>query len=153
MEYPSTDIEKELNSLIGNKPDIAFIRKKKYKVKWLHPVTTRFITDLSLKDGNDDTLSYKVCAAIILNGFFRLKLFHWILWRWFFYIRQYDESDLTDIIALGKKKIPLSEYYTNIILATDMKDTAMMMKKGEVYSFRQGQSTAQAGNSQKTTAG
>lgn len=144
--------EKELNSIIENLPDKVKVGKKTYKVRWLHPITTRKITKILLEDGNDHNASHKVAAAIILNGLWRL-MFHPILWRWFYYVKQYTEDDLTEVIALGKKKIPFQQYYVNTILMTGMKDTMMMMKKDEVFSIRQEQSTAQAGTSPKTTTG
>ncbi len=153
IKQPDIEAQKELNSIIENIPDIVYIRDKKYKIKWLHKGTIRKITNIALKEDNDDKASYQVAACIILNGFLKLKLIYPFLWRWFYYVKQYTEADLTQVLAVGKKKIPLQAYFVNTILMTDMRDTMMMMTKKEVYTIRQEQSTAQAGSSPKTTAG
>ncbi len=153
IKQPNIDTQKELNSIIENLPDIARIGKKIYKIKWLHNGTVRKINQIILKDGNDAKASYQTAACIILNGFIKIKLFYPILWRWLYYVKQYTETDLTEIIAIGKKKIPLQSYYVNTTLMTDMTDMSMTMTKKEVSSFRQGLITEQLGTSQKNTVG
>jgi hypothetical protein len=150
---PSIESQNELNSIIENLPDFVKIRKKIYKIKWLHPITIRKINQIILKEGNDDRASHQTAACIILNNFFKLKFIYPFLWRWFYYVKQYTEADLTEVIAVGKKKIPLQSYYVNTILMTDMKDTTMAMTKKEASSIRQGHVTVQSGTSQKNTAG
>ncbi len=150
---PNIDAQNELNSIIENLPDFVRVRKKTYKIKWLHPVTIRKINQIILKEGNDNRTSHQAASCIILNNFFKLKFIYPFLWRWFYYIKQYTEADLTEVIAVGKKKIPLQSYYVNTILMTDMKDTTMAMTKKEAYSIRQEHVTAQSGSSQKSTAG
>ena len=150
---PSIEAQNELNSILENLPDYVNIRKKTYKIKWLHPITIRKINKIVLKEGNDDKASHQTAACIILNSLFKLKFAYPILWRWFYYVKQYTEADLTEVIAVGKKKIPLQSYYVNTILMTGMMDTAMTMTKKEVSSIRQEQGMAQRGTSQKNTAG
>ena len=150
---PDTEAQKELNSILENLPDFVKIRNKVYKIKWLHPITIRKINKIVLKEGNDDRASHQTAACIILNSFFKLKFIYPILWRWFYYVKQYTEADLTEVIAVGKKKIPLQSYYVNTILMTDMMDTTMTMTKKEVSSIRQGQGMVQRGSSQKSTVG
>ena len=104
IKQPDIEAQKELNSIIENIPDIVYIRDKKYKIKWLHKGTVRKITNIVLKEGNDDKASYQVAACIILNGFLKLKLIYPFLWRWFYYVKQYTEADLTQVLAIGKKK-------------------------------------------------
>lgn len=153
MQQPDIEAQKELNSIIENLPDYVRIGKKRYRVKWLHPVTVRKINQIVLEDGNDHNASHKTAACIALNNVFKLKLLYPLLWRWFYYIKQYTEDDFTEILALGKKKIPLQAYYANTILMTDMKDTMMAMTKEEASSFRQELITAQHGSSRKNTDG
>jgi hypothetical protein len=106
------------------------------------------------KDGNDDIKqSCHVCSLNGVNGYWAIKIRYWFLWRWFYYVKQYGEEELTDLLALGKKKVPLDEYFTNTILLTALKDTSMMMKKTEVATILQEQNTEQPLKSQKNTAG
>ncbi len=145
VKQPSKEAQDELNSIIENLPDYAKIRNKTYKIKWLHAGTVRKINQIILKEGNDAVANYQTAACIILNGFLKIKLIYPFLWRWFYYVKQYSEADLTEVLAIGKKKIPLQSYFVNTILMTDMRDTMMMMNKKEVYSIRQGQDTVQRG--------
>ena len=84
-----------------------------------------------------------ILALMVLDGFWAIKLRYWMLWRWFYYIKQYGEEELTDLLNLGKKKVPLGEYYTNTMLLTALKDTSMMMKKTEVVTSLAARNTEQ----------
>ena len=110
---PNIESQNELNSIIENLPDFVKIRKKIYKIKWLHPITIRKINQIILKEGNDDRASHQTAACIILNNFFKLKFIYPFLWRWFYYVKQYTEADLTEVIAVGKNSasIVLREYH------------------------------------------
>lgn len=52
---------------------------------------------------SDAKLSCKAAAIYTLNGLFKLHLCYWFRWRWFYYIRQYDDIQLQPILAEGKK--------------------------------------------------
>ena len=103
VKQPSKEAQDELNSIIENLPDYAKIRNKTYKIKWLHAGTVRKINQIILKEGNDAVANYQTAACIILNGFLKIKLFYPFLWRWFYYVKQYSEADLTEVLAVGKK--------------------------------------------------
>lgn len=143
IQQPNIDEEHNLNSVTDNKADVAIVRNSKYKVKWLYGLTRHRISNIVLEDGNDYTQSCKCAALIVLNGFWKIKLFYWIKWRWFYYIKQYNEHDLTDLFALAKKKVPVDDYFANTILLIGLKDTNMMMKKTEVATILAGQNTEQ----------
>jgi len=145
VKQPNKEVQDELNSIIENLPDYAKIRNKIYKIRWLHAGTVRKINQIILKEGNDSIANYQVAACIILNSFLKIKFIYPFLWRWFYYVKQYSEADLTEVLAIGKKKIPLQSYFVNTILMTDMRDTMMMMTKKEVYSIRQEQNMEQRG--------
>ena len=145
VEQPNIDSQRELNSIIENIPTPAKIRGKMYQIRWLHSGTVRKISKIALKDGNDSLVNYQTVACIILNGFLKIKLLYPLLWRWLYYVKQYSEADLTEVLMVGKKKIPLQAYYMNTILMTDMMDMMMVMTKEEVSSIRQEQLTGQRG--------
>ena len=138
---PTLEQQAELNSISENLPDYATVRGKRYRVKWLKNGTRCRITSVILGQGNDEKQTCMAAALIVLNGYWSIKLRYWFLWRWFYYVKQYGEEELTDLISLGKKKVPLDQYYTNTILLTALKDTSMMMKKTEVATTLQEQSS------------
>ncbi|WP_065218453.1 MULTISPECIES: hypothetical protein [Butyricimonas] len=137
IEQPDKNAEGVLNSIIDNLPNVVNIphTRKSYKVKWLKGITTRKITRVLREDGNDDKISAKVAAAIVLNDYWKLLFFWWLTWRWFYYVKQYDESQLMPLIVEGKKKVQQEQFYGNIMLAIGMRDTIMAMKKEEVERF------------------
>lgn len=140
---PNEEEQRALDEVMEAPKELVYIndgkKKKAYKVGWLHPGTRRKITHIMLDDNpaNDDTLICKLAACIILNGFWSIKLFYWLVWRYFFYIKQYGEEQLKPIIEVGKKKVPQVAYYETTILAIGMMDTMKTMKKKEVERFRQ----------------
>ena len=150
---PSTEAQNELKSVEENTPDYAMVRGHRFKIKWMLGFTRSEITKVILKEGNDEKQSCQCAALLVLIGYWAIKLWYWLKWRWFYYIKQYGEEELTELLALGKKKVPLDEYFSNTILLTALKDTSMMMKKTEVATTLQGLNTEQPLKSQKSTLG
>lgn len=140
IEMPSVEDEQLLNDVMEDSVDEVAIKgtNKKYKIGWLKKGTMRKITAVALEENKDDMLSAKTSALIILNNYWKIKLFYPILWRWFFYVKEYTDDQLSEILAVGKKKVPYVAFLTNTILVTGMKDTIMTMTKKEAERIRQG---------------
>ena len=140
LEQPSLDSERLLDEILGDSVELVSMRgrKKSYPVRWMKPGTMRKLTHIMLAKDN--------AALIILNDFWKIKFLYPILWRWFFYIKQYTDDELFPIIAAGKKKVPAKNFFMNITLLTEMKDTIMIMKKEEAITSLQGRSTEPGGN-------
>ena len=86
----------------------------------------------------DTKLACKAAAIIILDGYWKLKFRYWFLWRWFYYIKQYDNIQLQKILEVGKKKVPLNQFYGTIMSLTEAKDSLMRMRAKEVEATLQG---------------
>jgi len=126
--------EKLQMSVRQNLADEVEVRGKKFRVKWMHPATTEWITSLMLKDGNDRKVISQASALIVLNGFWKSHLFYWLVWRWFYYIRQYNASELEPVIQTAQKKTQQEAamaYLNDTMLLTALKDTAKQMTKAE----------------------
>ena len=139
----TTEDEKLQMSVRKNEADVVEVRGRKFKVRWMHPFTTEWITSLMLKDGNDAKVVCQASALIALNGYWKAKFLYWIVWRWFYYIRQYDNIQLDAILDVGKKKVPLMQYYRTIMSLTEAKDSLMRMRAKEVEATLQELSMAQ----------
>lgn len=137
---PSLEDEKLLNDVMEDSVDEVSIKgtNKKYKIGWLKKGTMRKITSVALEENKDDMLSAKTSALIVLNNYWKIKFFYPILWRWFFYVKEYTDEQLSEILSVGKKKVPYIAFLTNTILVTGMKDTIMTMTKKEAERIRQG---------------
>ena len=140
IEMPSIEDEQLLNDIIEDSVDEVEIKGtgKKYRISWMKKGTMRKISSVALEKGEDDTLSAKTAALIILNNYWKIKFFYPILWRWFFYVKEYTDEQLSEILSVGKKKVPYIPFLTNTILVTGMRDTIMTMTKEEAERIRQG---------------
>ena len=161
VEQPSLDVQQLYLSLISNDPDEVEILRtnKKYKIRWLKNGQLEKLTKLLIgtrkKNANHTTqdggdvydailedckLACKAAAIIILDGYWKLKFRYWLLWRWFYYVKQYDNIQLIKILEVGKKKVPLKQFYGTITSLTEAKDTLMRMRTEEVEAILQEQS-------------
>ena len=154
---PGIEQEKELNSLIENGATDVNIpgTKRTYRLRWLKHEATRKITSIlhNMKDGDDDKISCKAAAVIVLNDFWKIKFLYWLKWRWFYYVRQYTDNQLLPLIMEGKKKVPLEAFLRTTMLVIEMRDTIMTMKKEEVHHFLQGHHGDQPITRAKNTGG
>lgn len=146
MEQASLELQQELNKVAQGDPvkveipgtKKLFNRKKcrTVTVDYLCNETIRLITNVSL-DKRTDTRhemqqAAKVAALIVLNGFFKIKLLYWFVWRWYFFVRQYKAEQLMPIIEEGKKKLPQIGFLMNTTLIANMRDTIKAMTRAEV---------------------
>lgn len=126
--------EQALVSVVNNEADIVEIRGHRIKVRWLHPAVTDWISALMAKDGDDNKVLAKCAALIRLNGFWRCHMLYWIVWRWYYYIRQYTSTELTPLFEMAQKKTAQVEapaYLNATILLTALSNLKKQMTKAE----------------------
>lgn len=137
---PTEEQQRELDKIMSESIDRVEIvgTGKKYNIGWLKRGTIRKISHIMSTDDavNDDKTSCKIAAAIILNGYWSIKFLYAFLWRWLYYVKQYNDNQLKPIVEAGKKKVPQVAFYETTILAIGMKDLIMTMTKKEVERFR-----------------
>ena len=150
---PTIEDERDLLSVIDNDPSEVEIRGKSFSFKLLTGFAQHKITQIMLAKGQDSKDTCKCVAAAWLNGFFSLKFLYWFVWRWFYYIRQYSEEELSEAVALIKKKVPAEQYTINTILLIGMRETMMQMNKNEVFLILRERSGVNDGNSAKNDNG
>ena len=157
VEQPSLDAQQIYLSLISNDAEeVGILRtKKKYKIRWLKngqleklsrlllhkkTIDEKTTTGSDVMDAilEDNRLACKAAAIIILDGYWKIKFRYWWLWRWFYYVRQYDNIQLHDILEVGKKKVPLNQFFATIMSLTEAKDSLMRMRVKEVEATLHG---------------
>lgn len=138
IEQPSQEAEQAYNAIIEDTPEIVIMRGKKYKIRAMTNELVRRLTDLALNEKEECKVTTKSVALIVLRKWWKIKLFYPILWRWYYYIKEIPEAELSAVIETAKKKLPVESYYRNTILLTGIKDTAMAMTREEVNRFLQG---------------
>ena len=161
IEQPTEAQQREYKSLVDNDPTIVRIlgTSKKYKLRWLRNGQMEKLSRLIIhkkKTDNDNTspidvleeiqsdsrLACKASAIYILDGFLKIKLFYWLVWRWFYYVKEYSCIQLAEILEEGKKKVPLAQFFIATMSLTEARDTLMMMTTREAERILREQSTA-----------
>lgn len=153
---PSMADERELERTVDNEKDYAEIRGRKIALPFLNQFglhkISRIMTD---KGGNELVVGHKCLAAARLNGYFKIKLFWSILWRWYAYVRAYTDIELTQAVSLIKKKadVAMAVYSINTTLLIGMRETIMKMNREEAVATHQELFGGKAGKSAKSDRG
>lgn len=153
---PSIEDERELEAVVDNDKEYVLVGGRRMGFHDLTPWALHKISRIMVADGGDDlSVGSKCLAAAMLNGYFKIKLFWWALWRYYFYIRQYTDIDLAAAVALVKKKAlaSLAVYSLNTTLLIETRETIMKMNRAEAKATLQELSTDKAGKSAKTGLG
>ena len=150
IEQPSVESQRTYASMRDNDATVVGIlgTKKTYKIRWLKNGQIERLSRLLIrkgatddKDGGNDSsldaviedskLACKAAAIYILDGYWKLKFRYWYLWRWFYYIRQYDNVQLQELLEEGKKKVPLTQFLLTTMSLTGARATLMNMRTEE----------------------
>ena len=124
-------------SVRHNLADPVKVRNKTYNVRWMHPYTEDRITQLMLEDGNDSKVLCQCAALIVLGGFWKSKFLYWYLWRWFYYIRQYNASELSELFETAQKKtVPKKQFRKNRFLSIIVKLFTIREKSVDIFPDR-----------------
>lgn len=152
-EQPTIQDERELEGIVDNDIEYAFLRNKRIAIRGLNGWGLHKISRIMTQEGGDElSIGCKCLAAARLNGYFKIKFFWWILWRWYAYIKTYTDIELTEAINLIKKKvgIALGIYSVNTTLLIAIRETIMKMNRAEAKATLQELSGDKAGKSAKT---
>lgn len=154
---PTVENEQELNALMGDIPETVVMDGRKYRIGSLRNGAIRKLTNIVLSAKDDSKVTAKCVAVITLGRFWKIKLWYWLVWRWFYYIKETPEHEMTALIETAKKKLPSIAYYRNTISLIGIKDTSMMMTRKEteaaVNHIRQGRHGEAPPTSARTTSG
>lgn len=151
IQQPAEEQKKELDNVLANSTDYVKLRNRKIGIKWMRRGTIRKITHAMHACKNEDEITAKCASLIILNNWWKIKLFHSVLWRMLY--ASYSDEELLNIVVAGKKKVDLQalQYLNATIFLTEMKDTTMMMTRAEAEHTLQGLRQGQALQSGKST--
>ena len=168
VRQPSLEAQREYASLVGNDVSMVRIRGKAYKMRWLKKGQIaklgRVLIDKESTDGektlgnlekvvSDGKKACKAAAIYLLDGYWKLKLNYWWLWRWFYYVKQYEDIELREVLEEGKKKVPLQQFLLTTMSLTGAGDTLMMMRTEEAERILRELSSEQPSQEQKSDNG
>lgn len=135
IEQPTEEQQAEMISVRENKADVVMLRDRKIYLKWIRPCVRMWMSEIILNEKDETKVGAKCAAVAVLNGYWAYHLFFWFLWRWFYYIKQYNDEDYIPLMELCKKKLGAENYYLLTILMTGMKDTMIAMTRKETERF------------------
>lgn len=137
MEQPTIDIQKTYDDLLSREPEEVIFDGKKLSIGWLHNGTVRKFSHVMLKEDDPWKRNTKACACILLNRkhglmtWFLLWAWYWVYWRWLFYVKNIDQTEIMVVLDAAKKKIQSEPLMMATILATGMMDTLMTIARHE----------------------
>lgn len=153
MKQPDLKARQEYDSVMNNRPSLVKIagRKRPFKIYWLKPYTLERLTEVWLerdlasaeineaKDVAKDMLkepyfAFKEAALAILNGYFRIRFFYPVLWR--FLALRYSEEQIAPVVVECKKKLPLTAHYEIMAYSMDMRTDAVKLTKMEAERYQ-----------------
>lgn len=163
---PSPEAEKELHDIVHNVKTEVKVRDTTFRVGGIYNDTLDKITSILIdadaaereESRSEEKMSQserehlerirfvrerkvtaKCAAAIVLNGFFRIRLLWWLVWRWFFYVRQYTDEEFAPLIVELKKKADSERtaFLVNTTFLIDVRTTTMTMTRKEASRIRQ----------------
>lgn len=146
MKQPSLDIQRELDLLKEDKPTEVTIpyTNKTYKIGWLRHDTISKLTEMlnkKAKTPREEGLVFsKAMAFIVLNDYWKIRLFHPFLWRWYAYVKQYSDYQILPMIETAKKKAPQIPYFLGMTYLIGLKDSHATMSREEVERMHREQS-------------
>lgn len=138
---PTLEQQMAATRMIYDEPDTVELRGRKIKMRWINGHATEKVTRVMLAgerrsaDGyplSEGMVVCKCAAALRLNGYWKIRMLWWAVWRWYYYVRQYSEFELLPLIAMAQKKTPVLPYYQAITSLTVLKETRMNMTRQEV---------------------
>lgn len=156
IKEASLEDQKELKSVTHNLSDPVVVRNKTYHVRWMHPYLNDRVTMLMQQEGNDNTILCKCAALIILGSFWKTRFFYWFVWRWFYYIKQYNALELNPLFTLAQKKtvqVEAEAFLNDMILLTALTDAKKQMTKAEAERILQELRGGKDGKSPRNTPG
>lgn len=143
IEQPDVQLQMVLDSVLAEEPTDVMFRGKRHSIGWLKKGAMRKFSHICMKEKNDSKRNAKICVVVLLNNFWKIKLFYWAWWRWLYYVCDLDDVEVLRVVDVAKKKIPSTASSLLTILATGMTDLMMTMTKKEVSAIQAEQAGAQ----------
>ena len=173
VRQPSGEAQRTYASIRDDNASVVTIlgTKKSYKIRWLKNGQVDRLSRLLIHKGDTDNedidpeknpldailedskIACKAAAIIILDGYWKLKFHYWLLWRWFYYVKQYDNMQLQPILDEGKKKIPLTQFLMTTMSLTEARGTLMNMRTEEAERILQELASARQEETGKAVSG
>lgn len=147
MKQASLSAQKEQYNIDTDTPFSVKLGRLKFKLRYLKQATANRISleDVSRKEliGKDvkaslmanGRITAKVISLAILATPIKIKLFHWLLWRYIYNYYSVEEAHLALATIMGKL-LQISFFFQSLALIEDMNQLTMKMTEVEAKSYQ-----------------
>ena len=172
ISQPTDEEQRNYVSLRDNDATIVRIlgTKKTYKLRWVKKGQLVKLSRLLVHKGDTDNedkkeedilsmiiadskQSCKAASRFIRDGYWKLLFLYPFLWRWFYYVKQYDDIQLKELLEEGKKKVRQTEFFIVTMSLIGAKATLMTMTAKEAEHTLQELSLVQQSQEAKNDSG
>lgn len=84
---------------------------------------------------SDSYFTIKAAILFVLNDYWKIIFFFRIMVWWWSKVLGYTEEQIAPIIVEGKKKVPLTAHWKNMVYLTDMRTDRIKMTKKEAEQY------------------
>lgn len=178
IKQPTVEEQQMLKGVTSADVSLVEVRGKAWKAEWIKNGTLDYVSRVMLgstagkaagtvadadaygsayeKDpvnvgAEENKVACKCAALLRLNGYWSIKMWYWLVWRWFYYVKQYTNDELYPYLEECKKKVPVMSYLMCTTLLTAMMDTKKQMNRAEVNRIQAEQLSAQRAALEKNT--
>ena len=144
IEQPEYDLQHLQDEILAAVPSRVEFLGKTRSIKWFHKGTRRLFSHIMMTEKDEYKRNAKLCAVVLLNGLFMLRLCYAFYWRWLYYVKDPDPVDVLRLLDASKKKIPSTACSLVTILSTGMSDLMMNVAREEARATQAERAGAQA---------
>ena len=143
IQQPNEVLQQKLDEILNATPEEFVMNGKKHTLGWIHNGTERKFTHVIQTEKNPHKTNCKIAAILLLNGWFKIFCFYWILWRWYYYFVDLDTVEVLRLMEVAKKKMQHEAFFLVTMYSTEMADVMMTMTKKEASHIQAAQGGAQ----------
>ena len=136
--------EKKINDIKNDVPFLVPVGNKEYKCKYLKSRTSEIISMLIVNEKEEnpknaiETLKglkmngrnpAKITSLLILNSYWKIRLFHWVFWRYLFTVK--ENKDFTQAIAVCIEAMQLDSFSLSVALTSKLNTLRIRMTQEE----------------------
>ena len=104
IEQPEYDLQHLTDEILSAVPSRVEFLGKTRSIKWFHKGTRRLFSHIMMTEKDEYKRNAKLCAVVLLNGLFMLRLRYAFYWRWLYYVKDPDPVEVLRLLDASKKK-------------------------------------------------
>lgn len=130
-KQPSEEARQLLDDILNATPETIVFCGRKRRIGWVHFGTERMVSHVIATEKEPHKRGVKVCTLLLLNSIWKIRALYWLLWRWYYYVKDLDDVEILRVLLVSKKKMQTDVCFVNTTLMTAMSDLTMSVKKEE----------------------